>query len=198
MSPRPAISATLIAALLTAGCTETRYIYSNPPLAGMPGAVTRAEVVGVNGNSGISQIPDEKTVTENPDGTVTLRARNVKQVLLNVRWCLENDRSDVFVKQVLATRTGEEYQARGKDPAEAFAILKRYRDDFDKLHRTMPMGEFTPGLFLKTLSANTFRLEITDRSADRLYWNGIDVVFEKNNYLFRWVVTNPNLRTDDY
>ncbi|QOJ01686.1 MAG: hypothetical protein HRU70_14830 [Phycisphaeraceae bacterium] len=173
------------------GCVEERVIYSDPPLAGVPGAVTGAPVVGVSNPRGVGQVPDDEVVLPNPDGTFTLRQRNFRQLFLNIRWCLDEDRPGEFVRHVLSSRTRDEYLERGLNPADALKTIRARRDDFNRLLASMPGGELTPGLYVKTLGPNTFRLEVTDRSADRLAWNGIDAVFEGGNYRLRWFVPNP-------
>jgi hypothetical protein len=50
----------------------------------------------------------------------------------------------------------------------------------------MPMGEFTPGLFLKPLERNTFRLQIPPRAAQGLNWTFVDMVVERGKWKLRW------------
>jgi hypothetical protein len=48
------------------------------------------------------------------------------------------------------------------------------------------MGEYTPGLFLETIGRNVFQLKLPRANNEKLYWIGLDVVFENGNYRLRW------------
>jgi hypothetical protein len=52
----------------------------------------------------------------------------------------------------------------------------------------MPMGEFTPGFFLRPVGNRTFRLLVPGRGADDLAFRGIDAVYERGNYRLYWLV----------
>ncbi|MGV6815366.1 MAG: hypothetical protein ACWA5W_10235, partial [Phycisphaerales bacterium] len=70
----------------------------------------------------------------------------------------------------------------------AFRELTKRQKDIFRLFYFMPMGEYTPGLYLKAVGKNTFRLQLSRARNEKLYWIGIDTVFENGNYRLRWFV----------
>jgi len=50
----------------------------------------------------------------------------------------------------------------------------------------MPMGEFTPGLYLKPMGRNIFRLELPPKISKGLNWTFVDMVVEFGKWKLRW------------
>lgn len=187
MTPRPTtliLAACALGAL--AGCREERIVSRRGMLSSLPGAQT--------------QIPDERTtvrpdVLRTPssgirevreDDTVVLHAKTVQHLMSHVVSTIQNDEKDLFVEQVLARRTRDEFRIRGYDPGVAFdEVVRRQRDVF-KLFNAMPFGENTPGIYLQTIGRNEFRMQVPRSGRADLKWTGFDVVFEEGNYRLRW------------
>jgi hypothetical protein len=188
MTPRPITTLILAACALgaLAGCREERIVSRRGMLSSLPGAQT--------------QIPDERTtvrpdVLRTPssgirevreDDTVVLHAKTVQHLMSHVVSTIQNDEKDLFVEQVLARRTRDEFRIRGYDPGVAFdEVVRRQRDVF-KLFNAMPFGENTPGIYLQTIGRNEFRMQVPRSGRADLKWTGFDVVFEEGNYRLRW------------
>ena len=174
--------------LLLAGCVEERIIRNDGPLMGLPNAVSQQDRVVEDPGILLPVVADDSTITENPDGTRTARSSNVRQLIANIDKCLDEDWESVFVTDLLSTRAKTDMAANGMTPAAAFASLKAQRADLNRLFNLMPMGEYTPGFFLKPIGDRTFRLLVPGRGTDGLPFRGIDAVFEKNNYRLYWLV----------
>lgn len=188
MKPRPIHLSLLLIAAALPGCVEERIVSYNPPLAGLPNAVTGQEPVLPPSRGGIQYIPDEKTLVEKPDGSKELLARAPRQLMRNIVITLDEDLPELFVRDVLSERTRQEFIQRGLNPLEAFTTLKAQREDIQALFDFMPAGELTPGLFLTTIGPNTFRLKLDGRPARTLPLIGFDMVFERGNFRLRWFI----------
>jgi hypothetical protein len=95
---------------------------------------------------------------------------------------------EIFTEQVLSTVTKDEFYANGKQPEEAYKWLRDARDEIDELFALMPMGESTPGMYLKRLGGNVYRLEVPAEVRKGLKFRGMDMVMEKGNWRLRWFV----------
>ncbi len=186
------IGAAAIAAsvLLASGCErETRVIRYNPPLGAVPGSESGEKVVRDWGEyHDPTKVQDNKIVVDNPDGTVTLVAKTGRHVMVHVFNTLVKDQRELFTEQVLSQRTKDEYAARGLDPAQAFDDLKARFTDIQDLFNAMPMGEYTPGVFMQNAGRGVKRIEVTGLAASDLRFVGMDVVMEDGNMRLRWFV----------
>ena len=108
--------------------------------------------------------------------------------MTQITLCIQNDERDLFVEQVLSQITKDEFYERNLDPGYAFDELVARQRDIFRMFYFMPMGEYTPGLFTKSIGRNVFRLQLSRARNEELYWIGIDSVFEKGNYRLRWFV----------
>jgi len=171
------------------GCRYERLISRTSILSGLEGAESQLPAKKTTRPlPDFLRTPDAGIRVENDDGTITLYAKSVRQLMAHITATVQNGERDLFVEQVLSSITKEEFYSRGLDPAIAFdELVKRQRHIFRMFH-FMPMGEYTPGLFLKTVGRNIFRLKLSRAGNERLYWIGIDTVFEKGNYRLRWFV----------
>ena len=176
--------------LVIAGCTRYERIISQSSL-----------LSGLDGSE--SSIPQKQTARELPDflrtpeegiriedeeGTITLYAKSIRQLMVHLTTTIQNGERELFLEQVLSNITKEEFYERGLDPGMAFDELTKRQRDIFRLFYFMPMGEYTPGLFLNTVGKNTFRLKLSRARNESLYWIGIDSVFENGNYRLRWFV----------
>jgi len=121
---------------------------------------------------------------EDADGNVTLVSNSARDVMVHVVTTLRDGEEELFLDQVLSQRTLDEFNERGFDPVWAYRELKRRERDVRALYTLMPYGEFTPGLFLKTIAQNTFRLGV--RPSRDMSWTYIDVVVERGVWKLRW------------
>lgn len=177
----------LLLAIYLPACEE-RVVYNRPLFSGLPGVQTSEVVTGpkIEGAAPVQAVPDAEIVVENPDGTKTLIARNGRQLMIHIHNTLRDDEGDLFVEQVLSERTREEYFSRGRQPIEAFKALKKRRADVKKLFDQMPMGEFTPGLYVRNMPGKITRLEANGSGARDLAWTSMDMVFENGNWKLVW------------
>ncbi len=175
-----------LAILLLGGCTETR-ILTPPLMSRIPGAVTSGPTDDgqVVGDEQVMAAP-EPSLIENPDGTKTMISRNGRQLMLNMIKCFDDELPDLFVKDVLCTVTRAEYAERGLDPVQAYHTLRKRREDIMLLLERIPGVERTPGVLVKTVGRNIFRIEITGSFARGLAYTGVDIMFEGGNYRLRW------------
>ncbi len=179
------ITAGLGAAVLCAGCQETRVIHKRKPiLSGLPGSVGGGgEVIPGASRPEILQ-PVEQIRVNNPDGTVTLRSPTVRDLMRHILQTLSSDERDLFTEQVLSKITRQEFFERGYDPATTFDELIRRRSDLRRLFQAMPAGEFTPGILLEPVGRNVFRLRA--EGDESMNWKYMDVVFESGDFKLRW------------
>lgn len=132
--------------------------------------------------------PDEGIRVENEDGSITLYTKSIRQLMTQITLCIQNGERDLFVEQVLSQITKDEFFERNLDPGLAFDELVARQRDIFRMFYFMPMGEYTPGMFLKTVGRNVFRINISRARNPELYWIGMDSVFEHGNYRLRWFV----------
>lgn len=134
-------------------------------------------------------VPNEGIRVEDDDGNITLYTKRITHLMTHIMKTIENDEPELFVEQVLSERTIREFEERGLEPALAHEELTRRRKDIYKLFAAMPMGEATPGMYLKPLDKNLFRLEVPKARRAKLNWIGIDASFEQGNFKLRWFVS---------
>lgn len=182
--------------LALAGCTETRLIHNRPMLSGLPGSNTGMEITAprnappppLAGADAPATTPSglPRLVTEDRDGDRTLIIRSGNDLIHHITWTLEDEERDLFTSQVLSRITQAEYRERSLDPREAFDELKKRERALRLLFARMPLGEFTPGMVMKPVGDNVYRLQVKPDS--RLYYTGMDIVSEGGMWRLRWFV----------
>ncbi len=189
MTTRKAAMAIVAAGTLLGGCVEERIVSAKGLLIGLPGAETKLP----SGNNTtqraeLLKTPEVGLREEREDGTVILHAKTFQHLMSHIVHAIQHDEEELFVEQILSSATLEEFRMRRVDPALGFReIVRRQRDVF-RLFNAIPFGENTPGLYLKPLGSNTFRLALPRSGYGDLKWIGIDAVFENGNYRLRWFV----------
>lgn len=118
----------------------------------------------------------------NRDGSVTLFARSPSDVMYHVMTTLENKEYDLLLDQVIAESTKSEYRSRGREPNESVDYLIKRRDDIAALFATFPMGDQTPGVQMKSIGRNTFRLTAPVAMTQELRLHSLDVVIEGGQF----------------
>ncbi len=173
-------------------CTETRVTKWNPMLGSLPGASSGRPVTTENRFNFQSPIvaPEGGIRQENDAGEVTLHARSARHLMAHIYTTLQQDERDLFAEQVLSTITRAEFFARGRDPAEAFDMLKARQNDVFKLFDTMPAGEYTPGVVWNKLGQvdgkNLVRIGVSGIAARGLQYTYFDMVMEHGSWRLRW------------
>ena len=182
--------AAVVAAATLAGCQpEEKIVRYNPFLANVPGAETQTKPVGnrFENYTDPSTLPGDKTVITNPDGSVTLLARSVRHMMMNIQLCLEHEDDQVLYDQVISDQTKQEFQAQGKDPHQAVEFIKTNRDDIMTLFSRMPFGEQSPNIILKQPARRTILLEVTGLAAKDMRFTQLWAVMEKGNWKLLWI-----------
>lgn len=111
------------------------------------------------------------------DGSVRLVSKSPRHVVYHLRQTLIAGETDLLFEQVLSEQTKREYLERRLDPQDAVKFLLDNRRDVLRLLARMPMGEATPGMFLKKVGHNTYRLEVTS-GVGELKFRKVDFVWE--------------------
>ncbi len=177
-------------AMLTLGCeTEERVVRYRPFLATIPGAQFGTAPVGdpFDGKyEDPSAYDGDSLVVELPDGEILLVSKTGRHLMAHVINTIDADDKALFLDQVLSEITKQEFIDRGIDPGEAFVELKKRRTDIMKLFNLMPMGEYTPGVYMKGVGGGVQRLKVSGPSAMDLRWNFMDMKYEKGGYRLRW------------
>lgn len=183
----------VILGLAFAGCQEV--VLSERPkndlfgrLSGSPKERARP-VPGGTSDLDPSLMPPIRQVL--PDGTIVLRARTARDLMVHVRRALvdadEALERELFVEQVLSDTTRAEYEDRGLDPGQAFDTLRARREDVLLLfNRIGPLAENSPQVILQKVGENIIRLKVTGMAADGLSWTFMDMSNEGGNWRLRW------------
>jgi len=161
----------------------------DPLLGGLPGSTSNTPVVRNLGDyRDPTRVEGNKIEVANPDGTKTLTARTGRHLMVHIYNTLVRDERELFVEQVLSSETADEFRARGKDPAEAFDMLLARFDDIQETFNRIPLGEYTPGVFIKNVGHRAKRIALDPVTARDLVFSGFDMVMEGGNYRLCWFV----------
>jgi len=186
--PAMTVVAMTVVAMTPLGC-ETRVVRYDPMLGGLPGVESNTRVVRDLGDyRDPTKVTANKIEVENPDGTKTLTARTGRHLMVHIYNTLVRDEKALFNEQVLSEVTRKEFAERGKKPDEAFETLLARFDDIQELFNRMPLGEYTPGVFIKSVGQRTKRVALDDVTARDLVYSGFDMVMEDGNYRLRWFI----------
>lgn len=187
---RAAACALALLAGLGACQREEKIINYKPFFAGLEGVSGPGAPSG-RADRGMLREADEaelSLVRENPDGSKTLILRNGRDLIFHIRSTLAEEEVDLFTGQVLSRVTHDEFIERGRDPAEAFWMLKKREQELAKLFARMPMGEHSPSVLVERIGHNLFRVRLTGQSSKGLDgWRGFDMVLEEGKWRLRWM-----------
>ncbi|MBX3365963.1 MAG: hypothetical protein KF912_01440 [Phycisphaeraceae bacterium] len=179
-----------VCAIASGGCeTEEKIVRYRPILAAVPGAQSNTAPVGdpFEGRRVDPSATDAKSlVVELPDGEKVLVMKTGRQLMAHIINTIDANERDLFVEQVLSEATKKEFLERAIDPGEAFDLLKKRRMDIMKLFNLMPMGEYTPGVYMKGVGGGVQRLRVVGPSATDLRWNFMDMNYERGGWRLRW------------
>jgi len=188
MPPRPLAILCCVLTLLAAGCYEERIVSARGLLVGLPGAETSLPTNNSGKYVDALATPAGGIRQEIDEDTVILHAKTIQHLMAHITHAIQHDEQDLFVEQVMSTATLAEFKSKSVDPGLGFQeIVRRQRDVF-MLFNAMPFGESTPGLYLKPIGTNLFRVALPKSAWGDLKWVGIDTVFEDGNFRLRWFV----------
>lgn len=183
------LSASLLTICSLSACQYERVVSRSSIISGLEGSESKIPEKKQNRTlPDFLRTPDEGIRVDNDDGTVVLYAKSIRQLMSHITTTIQNNERDLFVEQVLSQVTKDEFYERGLDPGIAFDELVLRQRDIFRMFYFMPMGEYTPGLFLQNVGRNMFRLKLSRARNEALYWIGIDASFENGNYRLRWFV----------
>jgi hypothetical protein len=187
MNTRLMLILVALCAFANAGCQYERIVSQSGLLVGLDGAESQLPAkVQSRELPGYLRTPNEGIRIVDEDGNITLYAKSIHQLMIHISTTIVEGEKELFVEQLLSTRTKEEFYERGLDPGLAFEELTRRQRDIGRLYYYMPMGEYTPGIFYGTIGRNVFRIRLPKQQQRDLHWVGLDVVFEDYNYKLRW------------
>ncbi len=179
--------------LLVGGCQpEERIVRWNPPLAGLPGARSQTPFTGRDGrmDADPTNIPPDQLRVDRGDGVIELRARSARHLMIHIYNTLRDNDADLFTDQVLSKVTADEFVQRGRNPREAFRILKRQERDILALFHMMPSGEQTPGVYWTRIGdvdgTRIYRLQVDGPGTADLRYTAMDIAMERGNFRLRW------------
>ncbi|MFM9957306.1 MAG: hypothetical protein ACKVZJ_04470 [Phycisphaerales bacterium] len=116
------------------------------------------------------------------DGGVLLVARSPRELIVHLYETLRDNELELLEEQVISQRTKQAYMAERKTPKDAVAWLVEHREDVEALLATMPAGEQTPGVLMKPLGNNAFRLSSADAPSLGLKLRRLDLVIEQGRF----------------
>lgn len=180
----------LLCVLPFAGCqSEEKVVRYNPFLANVPGAETSMKPVGSRFKDfkDPSRLDGDKTVIENPDGSIKVVAKSIRHLMTNIMLCLEYEDDEVLFEQVVSDQTKAEFRGRGQDPKEVVELLKNSRGDIALLFSRMPFGEQSPNVIIQQPARRTMMLEVTGLAAKDLTYTQLWAVMEKGNWKLLWI-----------
>ncbi|VAX41851.1 hypothetical protein MNBD_PLANCTO03-1981, partial [hydrothermal vent metagenome] len=154
--------------------------YRRPMLSGLPGVESGGAFISdkPRGYRDPGEIDQGKITIEREDGSKILLARSGRHLMAHIYQTLQDDERDLFTEQVLCEATRAEYRERGLDPGDAFDYLKTHEAEIVALFARMPMGEYTPGVFMRQVGGGVYRLALSHKASEGLTWRGFDMVWE--------------------
>ncbi len=183
-----AVSAGGMLLALAACATEERVTQYKPFFTGLSGAkFSTAPVDASRGYADPTASPDSRTVIENPDGSRVLVCRSVRALMSHLERELDDGNTDIIIKQLISTRTLEEYEGRGESPQAIVDFLQKYRRDLAMLFARMPMAERSPTVILKQPGDGVWILQLSGAAAQDIKFTKLWVVMERGNWKFYWV-----------
>ncbi|TVQ31070.1 MAG: hypothetical protein EA376_10820 [Phycisphaeraceae bacterium] len=127
---------------------------------------------------------DEKGRPINPlrkeleDGSIRLICDSPRHLVTHLRQTLMAEERELIAEQLISLATREEYIRQGRDPDEAVEFLFQHRREVLRLLARMPMGELTPGMWMKPVGGGAYRLEV-QTGASELRFRSLDVIWER-------------------
>ncbi len=172
----------IAATLLIGGCAvEERVIYNRPMFGALPNAQVNQPVTMPKGYQNIVLKPREQVDPNNPDKKL-VTAGNGRQLMVNIYNALAKQDRATFVDQILSQQARDSMSQLGKDPGSAFDELYEKSDELVELFNRIPMGEYTPGIYMEKVGAGVFRVKLYGPTARGLYFTGFDMQLENSSW----------------
>lgn len=183
-------AALCMALFLLAACTpQERVTQYKPFFTGLSGAQFNTQPVDTGSSSYAdpTATPDGRIVINNPDGSRTLLCRSVRSLMTHIERELDEENSDIIIKQLISRRTIEEFEGRGESPAAIIDFLQKHRRDIAMLFARMPMAERSPTVILKQPGGGVWVLQLTGAASEDIRFTKLWVVMERGSWKFYWV-----------
>ncbi len=186
----PLAAAFGLALLVLAACTpQERVTQYKPFFTGLSGAQFNTQPVDAESSSYAdpTATPDGRIVINNPDGSRTLLCRSVRSLMSHIERELDEENSDIIIKQLISKRTIEEFEGRGESPAAIIDFLQKHRRDIAMFFARMPMAERSPTVILKQPGNGVWVLQLTGAASEDIRFTKLWVVMERGSWKFYWV-----------
>ncbi|MEM7628348.1 MAG: hypothetical protein AAF356_02895 [Planctomycetota bacterium] len=179
-------------------CTYERIVRYEPFLGDVPGAVVGSDATigeqrpaptagpSARGPGDPLAVPLTGLRVEDEEGNITLRARSFQHLMHHIATTLAQGERDLFVEQVFSPLTLDEFYERELDPGIGFDELKRRERDVRALFTRMPLAERSPGVTLKKIDRNIYRLRVSGPNGAGLNWRSMDAHFAGGEWRLRW------------
>ncbi len=113
---------------------------------------------------------------------VTLVLNSPQHVVVHLLETLQNRELELLYEQVLSDRLKRNYRELLRDPREAVEYLVRNEAEVRKLLATMPAADQTPGLSLRPLGENMYRIRAPGNGSLDMKFQNLDVVIEGGRF----------------
>ena len=131
-------------------------------------------------------VPDERhplrLVDPDDPEEVTLVLRSPQHVVIHLYETLQNGELDLLYEQVLSDRLKRNYRELLKDPREAVDYLVRNEREVRRLIATMPAADQTPGLSLRPLGDNMYRIQAPGNGSLDMKFQRLDLALEEGQF----------------
>ena len=119
--------------------------------------------------------------TDDPTRTVLL-LHSPRHLVLNLRDCIVMGQWELIQEQIISDFVKDELRAELRDPLDVLRLIARSRRSVVALLDTMPEGDLTPGLVLRPMGGNTFRLSAPGGGALDLKFRHLDMLIEDSQF----------------
>jgi hypothetical protein len=131
-------------------------------------------------------VPDEnhplRLVDPHDPERVTLVMHSPQHVVIHLHETLQNGELDLLYDQVLSDRLKRNYRELLKDPHEAVDYLVKNEKAVRRLIATMPAADQTPGLSLRPLGDNMYRIQAPGNGSLDMKFQKLDLVLEDGQF----------------
>jgi hypothetical protein len=118
---------------------------------------------------------------DNPARVIVL-LHSPRHLVINLREAILANEWELIQDQMISQRLKDDQRSYLRDPLDALRAIARNRRSVVRMLDTMPDGDQTPGIILKPLGGNTFRLSAPGGDALELPVRDLDMVIEDNQF----------------
>lgn len=164
------------------GCVEEKVIYNRPMFAALPNAQVNQVVTMPRGYQNVALKPKVEVDPKDPNKKF-VTATNGRQLMVNIYNALAKQDRATFNEQILSADINNSTEALGSGGAgTTFEELYERSDDVVELFNRIPMGEYTPGVYMEKVKAGVFRVKLYGPTARGLHYTGFDMSLEKSSW----------------